>query len=100
MIEFTSEQIARIAARLGKDVEGWLRENSVEKLYSTEALAELFDVTKRTIENYVEEGERTQGRDGIYPVIKLSHKVVRVRASVVNRFLNSRTVIASKESAA
>lgn len=71
---------------------GWLRDSSVEQHYSAETLAALLEVTPRTIWNYVELGESTQGREGIYPVVKLSHKVVRIPASSAARLLKSRIV--------
>lgn len=66
--------------------------SEVEKHYTVQEIAALLGVTPRTIWNYVEQGERTQGKDGIYPVVKLSFKVVRVPARAVNKFLKARTV--------
>lgn len=67
----------------------------VEKHYTAADVAELLGVTQRTVWNYVELGETTQGKDGIYPVVKLSHKVVRIPARAVNKFLKARTVTAA-----
>lgn len=80
---------------LVRGVLGWLRDSSVEQHYSAETLAALLEVTPRTIWNYVELGEATQGREGIYPVVKLSHKVVRIPASSAARLLKARTVAAT-----
>lgn len=66
----------------------------VEKHYTAAEVAELLGVTERTVWNYVELGERTKGKDGIYPVVKLSFKVVRIPARAVNKFLKVRTVAA------
>ena len=70
----------------------WLRSGTVEQHYSAETLAGLLEVTPRTIWRYVEEGEATQGREGIYPVVKLSRKVVRIPASSAQRLLRARTI--------
>lgn len=70
----------------------WLRERTVEQHYSAETLAGLLEVTERTIWNYVDQGEATQGREGIYPVVKLSHKVVRIPASSAQRLLRAKTI--------
>lgn len=68
--------------------------NEVEKHYTVREVAALLGVTPRTIWNYVEQGEKTKGKDGIYPVVKLSFKVVRVPARAVQKFLKARTVAA------
>jgi len=64
----------------------------IEKHYSAEELAEVLGLTKRTVWSYVQLGQRSQGKEGIYPIVKLSHKVVRIPASAVQRFLKARTV--------
>lgn len=69
--------------------------SEVEKHYSVTELAELLGVAERTVWNYIARGEKSQGKDGIYPVVKLSHKVVRVPARAVNKFLKARTVEAA-----
>ena len=71
--------------------------NEVEKHYTAAEVADLLKVTERTVWNYVELGERTRGKDGIYPVVKLSFKVVRIPARAVNKFLKARTVAAEPE---
>lgn len=68
--------------------------NEVEKHYTALEVAGLLGVTERTVWNYVALGERTKGKDGIYPVVKLSYKVVRIPARAVNKFLKARTVAA------
>lgn len=92
MSEFSTEQLSKISSRLGKELEEWLRDHTVERHYSAEEVAELLCVTARTVWNYVDQGARSSGEEGIYPVVKLSHKVVRIPASSLNRFLKSRTV--------
>lgn len=57
-------------------------------------VAEYLRVSLSTVWRLVETGRRTRGRDGIYPVHKISHKVVRIRKSAVDRFLRSREVTA------
>jgi hypothetical protein len=66
--------------------------NEVEKHYSAAELAEVLGVTVRTVWSYVDLGARSSGKDGIFPVVKLSHKVTRIPASAVQRFLKARTV--------
>lgn len=73
--------------------------NEIEKQYTAAEVADLLGVTERTVWNYVERGETSRGKDGIYPVVKLSHKVVRLPASSVNRFLKARTVAAPQQEA-
>lgn len=91
-MELTSEQLNKVTARIGREIEEWLREHTVEPHYSAERTAELLEVTLRTVWNYVDLGDRTQGKEGIYPVVKLSHKVVRIPASSINRLLKSKTI--------
>ena len=69
--------------------------SEIEKHYTAADVAQLLGVTTRTVWNYIDRGERSQGRDGIYPVVKLSHKVVRIPARAVNRFLKTRTIAAA-----
>lgn len=64
----------------------------VEKHYSAAEVADLLGISERTVWNYVDRGEQTRGKDGIYPVVKLSHKVVRIPARAVNKLLKARTV--------
>lgn len=97
-IELKPDQLAKVTARLGREIEEWLRDHTVEPHYSAERVAELLEVTVRTVWNYVDVGERTLGKDGIYPVVKISHKVVRIPASSINRWLQSKTIrIAARE---
>lgn len=70
----------------------WLRERTVEQHYSVETLAGLLELTPRTVWNYVELYETSGGADGIGPVIKLSHKVVRIPASSASRLLKAKTI--------
>ena len=91
-MELTDPQLRRITRRIGAELELWLRERTVELHYSAEEAAELLRVTPRTVWAYVERGERTEGREGIWPVVKLSHKVVRLPASSINRFLRQHTI--------
>jgi hypothetical protein len=94
-MEFSDEQIQRIVSRLGKEAEAWLRDRSVEKHYSAESLAELLEVTERTVWNWLDRYEETAGKDGIGPFVKISHKVVRIPASSVNRWLRAKTIDAA-----
>lgn len=94
MSEFSPDQLAKVSNRLTREVEAFLADRTVEPHYSAEQTAELLSVTVRTIWNYVDAGERTAGQDGIFPVVKLSHKVVRIPASSINRFLKARTIAA------
>lgn len=94
MADLTPEQASKVSTRIGRELEAWLRDRTVEPHYSAEGAAELLQVTKRTIWSYVDAGERSSGRDGIYPVVKLSHKVIRIPASSINRFLKARTIAA------
>lgn len=94
MADLTPDQASRVSARVGRELEAWLRDRTVEPHYSAEGAADLLQVTKRTIWSYVDAGERSGGRDGIHPVVKLSHKVIRIPASSINRFLKSRTIAA------
>jgi len=92
MNEFSPTQAERISARLAREVEKWMRDRSVEPHYSVESLAELLEVTERTIWNYLELYEKSAGREGIGPYVKISNKVVRIPASSVNRMLSAKTI--------
>lgn len=94
MGELTPDQLVKVSNRIGRDVAAYLADRTVEPHYSAEETAKLLSVTVRTIWNYVEVGDRSGGSDGIFPVVKLSHKVVRIPASSINRFLNARTIAA------
>jgi predicted transcriptional regulator len=71
--------------------------HEVEKHYTAAEVAQLLGVTERTVWNYVEEGKTTKGKSGIYPVVKLSHKVVRIPARSLNKFLKAHTVAAGDD---
>lgn len=94
-MNLSPEQIARITARVGREVEAFLRNGVVEQHYSAESLAELLEVTERTVWSYVDLYDSTAGREGLGPVVKLSHKTVRIPASAVRRLLASKTVNAA-----
>lgn len=76
----------------GRDVESFLRERTVEQHYSADALAELIEVSPRTVWSWIERYEASAGKEGLGPVVKLSHKNVRIPASAVNRMLAAHTV--------
>lgn len=73
-----------------------LRAQTVEQHYSAESLAKLLGVSVRTVWTYIELGESTKGKEGIFPVVKLSHKVVRIPASSARRMLEARTIATSE----
>lgn len=99
-INFTPEQLAKVSAKIGREVEEWLRDHTVEPHYSVERLADLLEVSERTIENYIDQGANTGGREGIFPVRRLSFKTMRIPASSVNRFLKACTIAAPAPDAA
>jgi len=63
----------------------------VEKHYTVDEVAELLGVVPRTVKRFIQRGQQTAGREGIYPVVRLSQTLLRIPASVVNQFLSSRT---------
>jgi hypothetical protein len=77
-----------------------LREGVLEQHYSAASVAERLEVSERTVWNYVDDYARTAGQEGIGPVVKLSHKVVRIPASAVNRFLKARRIEVGASAAA
>lgn len=91
-MDFTAEQLSKVTTRLSRDLEKWLSDHSVEPHYSATTLAELLEVSERTVWSYIDLWNTSRGADGIGPVLKLSHKNVRIPASSVNRFLESRRV--------
>lgn len=97
-MDFTPEQISKLTAIIGRDLAAWLSDRTVEPHYSAERAAELLEVSQRTIWNYVYQYDTTGGREGLGPVVKLSHKAVRIPASALNRFLRSRTISAAQPS--
>ena len=94
-MDFTPEQITRISARIGRDIEGWLKDCTVEPHYSAERVAALLEVSERTVWSHIETYELTGGKEGLGPFVKLSHKCVRIPASAVNRLLKACTVDAA-----
>ena len=66
--------------------------SAIEQHYSAPEVAQLLGVSERTIKRYVDLGTRSGGKEGIFPVVKLSHKAVRIPARAVNRFLRARTI--------
>lgn len=95
-MNLTNEQLAKVSARIGREVEEWLRDKTVEPHYSVARLAELLEVSEATVETYIRRGETTQGRDGIFPVRRLSFKCLRIPASSVNQWLKTCTVTAAE----
>lgn len=69
---------------------------SVEQHYSIDEVAKLLSVSRRTVWNYIAQGASTRGKSGLFPVVKLSHKVVRVPARAVNKLLKVSTVAAGE----
>ena len=49
-------------------------------------VAERLKVSPRTVARWMDEGQRTRGKAGIYPVRKLGRRCVRVPVSAVERF--------------
>lgn len=98
-LTLTADQIAKVSARLSREVEEWLRDKTVEPHYSVETLAALLEIDERSVERYIKAGTTTNGREGIYPVRRLSHKTMRIPASSVNRFLQSCTISTSAPAA-
>lgn len=94
-MELTNEQIAKLTARLGRDLEEWLRDRTVEKHYSADAVAELVEVSVRTVWTWIEKYETSQGKEGLGPYVKLSHKNVRIPASSINAMLARHTIDAA-----
>lgn len=68
------------------------RKRSTEQQYSYAEAAKLLGVSYSTVRALVNEGLRTGGKAGIFPIYKLSHKLVRIPASAINRYLESRRV--------
>jgi CRISPR/Cas system-associated endoribonuclease Cas2 len=64
MSYFTPEQSAKVSARICRELTAWLQNSTVEPHFSAAKTAELLDVTVRTIWNYVDAGERSEGREG------------------------------------
>lgn len=91
-LNLTAEQFSKVSAKISREVEEWLRDHTVEPHYTVEELGTLLKVNERAIERYIELGATTSGRQGIFPVCKLSFKTMRVPASSVNRFLKACTI--------
>lgn len=94
MSDISAEQLGKLANLLGREFAAYVRDRTVESHYSAERAAELLEVTVRTIWNYVDQYETSGGKAGLGPVVKLSHKVVRIPASSINRLLKSRLIAA------
>ena len=90
---FTHEQFGKVSARLAREIEAWLRDHTVEPHYTAEQAAELLGgCTVRTVWNHVKLWQTSGGKDGIGPIVKVSHKSVLIPASAINRWLASRTI--------
>lgn len=64
----------------------------LEEQLSPDEVARRLGVSVSTVWAYVRQYRETKGKDGIGPARKLSHRVTRIPASAVNRFLEGREV--------
>lgn len=96
MSDFTDSQLERISRQLAGELDRWMRTHTLEPHYTVETVAELLQVKRRTVWNYLLKYEQSAGREGLGPFIKLSHKVVRIPASAVQRLLKAKTVDAAE----
>ena len=58
MIELSPDQLSKVSARIGREIQEWLMDRVVEPHYSAAQAAELLGVSVRTVWSYVEAGER------------------------------------------
>ena len=69
---------------------------TVEAHYTAaQAAALLGGVSVKTIRNRVKAWQSSGGREGIGPVVRVSHKCVLIPAGAINRWLASRTIEAA-----
>jgi predicted DNA-binding transcriptional regulator AlpA len=61
--------------------------SSIEEHYTVDEVAGLLRVSPATVWRKIELGKETRGKEGIYPTRKLGHRIVRIPASAVNRYL-------------
>jgi len=94
------DEIQRLQTRLVRVVDSALRGQVVENHYSVESVAKMLEVSERTVWERIAQFERSGGKEGLGPIVKLSHKVVRIPASSVNRLLESHRVQPGKEAVA
>ena len=68
-----------------------VRELVVDRHYTPAQVADLCGgVAVRTVHRWIEDGRRSAGRRGLWPVRRASSRLVLVPASAVTRFLSRR----------
>jgi len=68
-----------------------VREIVLDRHYTPAEVAErLGGVSVRTVHRWIEDGRRSSGRRGLWPVRRPSSRLVLVPASAVTRFLSRR----------
>lgn len=63
-----------------------------ERQYRPKAVAKQLGINVKTVHRLIERGATTKGRDGLYPVFRISRRVVCVPESAVRNFLARRLV--------
>lgn len=64
----------------------------LEQHYTVAQIAERVGISQRQVWREVELGKATKGKQGLYPIRKMSHKNVRIPESAVNRWLGGKGV--------
>ena len=63
---------------------------ALEQHLAPAEIAKRLGVGERVVWQWVARGRETLGREGIWPVFKLGHRIVRVPESAVARFVEGR----------
>lgn len=66
--------------------------SQVEQFYTVQEVAKRLAVSVSQVRREIELGKRTQGDSGLWPTHKFGHKMVRIPASAVNKWLGGNRI--------
>jgi len=67
------------------------RRREPERQYTYEEAARLLSVSVNTVRDYVRLGRRTQGKDGLWPILDINWRTKRIPASTLVAFQKQHT---------
>ena len=62
-----------------------------DELYTKAEVAKMLQITVRSVHNLIVKGHKTNGRDGLFPIIRIQPRTVRIPASTLETFLEKCT---------
>jgi len=63
---------------------------ALPQLMTPDQVALLLQLTRRTVDRLIAQGERTKGKQGLYPVYRLSSRAVRIPQAAVHSYLQEK----------